>query len=137
AVTYDRNKDGTTNHGSITLGGANGTKITKVAKGDVSATSTDAINGAQLFATNESLGNLKESLTDGGVIDSKTGESLAVVYDSASKNKVTLGKAGTAVQLKNVAAGKDDTDAVNVAQLKDVGLVGKDESGNLTSLAVV
>ncbi|MGU7785426.1 hypothetical protein ACV22Z_35920, partial [Burkholderia sp. PU8-34] len=91
--------------------GANGTKITKVAKGDVSATSTDAINGAQLHATNESLGNLKESLTDGGVIDSKTGESLAVVYDSASKNKVTLGKAGTAVQLKNVAAGKDDTDA--------------------------
>ncbi|WP_455727228.1 hypothetical protein, partial [Burkholderia stabilis] len=62
AVTYD---DATKS--KISLGGANGTKITKVAAGDVSAKSTDAINGAQLFATNESLGGLKESLKEGGV----------------------------------------------------------------------
>ena len=120
AVTYD---DAT--KGTISLGGANGTKITKVAAGDVSAKSTDAINGAQLFATNESLGGLKESLKDGGVIDPTTGASLAVVYDSATKDKVTLGgESGTT--LSNVKAGVANTDAVNVSQLKDAGLIGAD-----------
>ncbi|WP_425129771.1 ESPR-type extended signal peptide-containing protein, partial [Burkholderia stabilis] len=120
AVTYD---DAT--KGKITLGGAKGTKITKVAAGDVSATSTDAINGAQLFATNESLGGLKESLKDGGVIDPTTGKSLAVVYDSATKDKVTLGGEGGAT-LSGVKAGVANTDAVNVSQLKDSGLIGTD-----------
>ncbi|WP_415814109.1 hypothetical protein, partial [Burkholderia ambifaria] len=31
--------------------------------GALSATSTDAVNGSQLFATNENLGNLKDTLT--------------------------------------------------------------------------
>ncbi|RQT10131.1 hypothetical protein DF037_39765, partial [Burkholderia contaminans] len=53
------------------------------------------------------------------------GESLAVVYDSTSKDKVTLaGKTGTT--LSNVAAGKADLDAVNVSQLKSSGLIGED-----------
>ena len=109
----------------VTLAGENGTKITKVAAGDVSAKSTDAINGAQLFATNESLGGLKESLKEGGVIDPTTGKSLAVVYDSATKDKVTLGgESGTT--LSNVKAGVANTDAVNVSQLKDAGLIGAD-----------
>ncbi|WP_176042356.1 beta strand repeat-containing protein, partial [Burkholderia stabilis] len=120
AVTYD---DAT--KGKISLGGANGTKITKVAAGDVSAKSTDAINGAQLFATNESLGGLKESLKEGGVIDPTTGKSLAVVYDSAKKDKVTLGGEGGAI-LSGVKAGVANTDAVNVSQLKDSGLIGTD-----------
>ncbi|WP_232036187.1 YadA-like family protein [Burkholderia stabilis] len=134
AVTYDdASKTG------ITLGNA-GTPVAihNVAAGDVSATSTDAVNGSQLFATNQSIGDLRDSLKDGGVIDPTTGESLAVVYDSNAKDQVTLGGANAAgpVALKNVAAGKDDTDAVNVAQLKDTGLVGDDGSGNLTSMAL-
>ncbi|MFH5254623.1 YadA-like family protein [Burkholderia semiarida] len=141
AVTYDQNGDGTPNYGSVTLGGAKATgpvALHNVAAGDVSATSTDAINGSQLYATNQDIGDLRDSLKDGGVIDPTTGESLAVVYDGTAKNQVTLGGAGatTPVQLKNVAAGKDDTDAVNVGQLKDSGLVGDDGRGNLTSLAV-
>ncbi|WP_156447876.1 ESPR-type extended signal peptide-containing protein, partial [Burkholderia sp. MSMB2157WGS] len=134
AVTYD---DAT--KAGITLGNA-GTPVAihNVAAGDVSATSTDAVNGSQLFATNQSIGDLSDSLKNGGVIDPITGQSLAVTYDSAAKDTVTLGGAGatTPVQLKNVAAGTDDTDAVNVAQLKDTGLVGEDGQGNLTSLAV-
>jgi autotransporter adhesin len=39
-----------------------------------------------------------------------------VAYDSAAKNKVTLGNGTTAVTVTNVAAGVADTDAVNVAQ---------------------
>ncbi|WP_185642826.1 YadA-like family protein, partial [Burkholderia sp. Bp9140] len=125
AVTYDKKADGTPNHESVTLAGKTGTKLTNVKAAELSATSTDAVNGSQLFATNENLGNLKDALTDGGVIDETTGESLAVVYDSTSKDKVTLaGKAGTT--LSNVAAGKADLDAVNVSQLKSSGLIGED-----------
>ncbi|WP_373558456.1 beta strand repeat-containing protein, partial [Burkholderia sp. MSMB2157WGS] len=137
AVTYDKNADGSANFDQIALkGGANGTKITNVAAGDLSATSTDAVNGSQLYATNTRVGSLEDSLNNSGLIDPVTGQSLAVVYDSAAKDRVTLGNAGTPVVLSNVAAGVVDTDAVNVGQLKDTGLVGEDGQGNLTSLAV-
>ncbi len=125
AITYDKNADGTPNYKSATLAGEGGTKLTNVKAAELSATSTDAVNGSQLFSTNENLGNLKDALTDGGVLDKTTGESLAVVYDSTSKDKVTLaGKTGTT--LSNVAAGKADLDAVNVSQLKSSGLIGED-----------
>ncbi|WP_244136407.1 YadA-like family protein [Burkholderia sp. BCC0405] len=134
AVVYD-----STAKDSVTLGSA-GTPVAihNVADGVLSATSKDAVNGSQLFATNTRVGSLEDSLHDGGVIDPTTGQSLAVVYDSVAKDKVTLGGTGasTPVELKNVAAGKDDTDAVNVGQLKDSGLIDDDGSGNLTSLAV-
>ncbi|AMN68054.1 YadA-like family protein [Psychrobacter sp. P11G5] len=54
AVQYDKNPDDTVNKGSITLGGGTGgTTITNVKDGDISANSTDAINGGQLH----NLGN--------------------------------------------------------------------------------
>ncbi|HHX3696153.1 TPA: ESPR-type extended signal peptide-containing protein, partial [Burkholderia cenocepacia] len=120
AVAYDSDvKD------KVTLAGKTGTTLTNVKAGALSATSTDAVNGSQLFATNESLGNLKDALKDGGVVDETTGESLAVVYDGTSKDKVTLaGKTGTT--LSNVKAGTADLDAVNVSQLKASGLIGVD-----------
>ncbi|SOT42171.1 YadA-like family protein [Burkholderia cenocepacia] len=136
AVAYDSaSKD------SVTLGGAGAAApvaLHNVADGVLSATSKDAVNGSQLFATNENLGKLKDSLEQGGAIDPTTGESLAVVYDGTAKDTVTLGGAGatTPVALKNIADAKDDHDALNLGQLKDAGLVGQDGSGNLTSLAV-
>ncbi|WP_425273764.1 hypothetical protein, partial [Paraburkholderia unamae] len=45
-------------HDTVTLGGAGATtavKLTNVAAGDLSASSTDAVNGAQLYATNQSI----------------------------------------------------------------------------------
>ncbi|WP_257128459.1 ESPR-type extended signal peptide-containing protein, partial [Burkholderia sp. MSMB1459WGS] len=122
AVTYDQNADGTPNYGSVTLGGegaATPVAIHNVAAGNLSATSTDAVNGSQLFATNTRVGSLEDSLKNGGAIDPITGESLAVVYDSAAKNHVTLGGTGASnpVVLSNVAQGVAGTDAVNVDQL--------------------
>ncbi|UOR16692.1 YadA-like family protein [Qipengyuania aquimaris] len=58
AVQYD---DATQT--SITLGGAGGTVVTNVAPGDVSAASTDAVNGAQLFATNQAVDALDARVT--------------------------------------------------------------------------
>ncbi|MBX4144841.1 hypothetical protein DD788_27145, partial [Ralstonia pickettii] len=78
AVTYDgAAKD------SVTLGGTGATTpvaIHNVKDGELSATSKDAVNGSQLFATNTRVGDLEDSLSKGGVIDPITGESLAVVY---------------------------------------------------------
>ncbi|XNL44729.1 YadA-like family protein [Burkholderia lata] len=125
AVTYDRNADGTINHDRITLAGTDGTTITNVKAGELSATSTDAVNGSQLFATNTRVGDLEGSLKDGGVIDPVTGESLAVVYDGAAKDTVTL-KGADGTTIANVKAGVADMDAVNVSQLKGSGLIGDD-----------
>lgn len=53
AVTYDAATKAT-----ITLDGTGGTKITNVAAGDISqATSTDAVNGGQLYTTNQIIGD--------------------------------------------------------------------------------
>ncbi|HHX4377602.1 TPA: ESPR-type extended signal peptide-containing protein, partial [Burkholderia cenocepacia] len=123
AVTYDG-----TAKDSVTLGGVGSTTpvaLHNVADGVLSATSKDAVNGSQLFATNTRVGDLEDSLSKGGVIDPVTGESLAVVYDGNTKDTVTL--AGTdGTTLSNVKAGVADMDAVNVSQLKDSGLIGDD-----------
>ncbi|MGF6602609.1 hypothetical protein P3T23_007361, partial [Paraburkholderia sp. GAS448] len=117
AVVYDSAAKNT-----VTLGGT-GAKapvtLSNVAAGALNASSTDAVNGSQLFATNQNVSDLKDSLQNGGLIDPTTGASLAVVYDGAAKNKVTLGGTGASspVTLSNVATGTAGTDAVNVDQL--------------------
>ncbi|HEM7887348.1 TPA: YadA-like family protein, partial [Burkholderia cenocepacia] len=91
---------------------------------------------------------INNQLADSGLVDPVTGQSIAAVtYDrnadgTPNYNAVTLGggKSAGPVQVKNVAAGTDDTDAVNVAQLKSAGLVAPVDPTNpgsgLTSLAV-
>ena len=92
--------------------------LTNVAAGRVNASSTDAINGSQLYATNQALESLSGSV---GVLGQN-----AVMYDTdsngAKKNSITLqgGDANAPVLLSNVATGVADNDAVNVKQLKDV-----------------
>nr|WP_249176854.1 YadA-like family protein [Burkholderia cenocepacia] len=130
AVTYDG-----TAKDSVTLGGAGAAApvaLHNVADGVLAADSKDAVNGSQLFATNQNLGDLKDSLEKGGVIDPTTGESLAVVYDSAAKNSVTLGNAGVPVAIHNVAAGAVNAtshDAVNGSQLFTVSQSVADKIG--------
>ncbi|RDS78740.1 hypothetical protein DWU98_21320, partial [Dyella monticola] len=92
-------------------------KIVNVALGEVSATSTDAINGSQLNATDQALSTLQDALENGGVIDPGTGQSLAVTYSNATKNIISLGNLGTPVEVMNVATGLAGSDAVNVDQL--------------------
>ena len=79
-------------------------KLTGIADGVLSDSSTDAVTGKQLYATNESISALGDS---------------AVQYDGADKSVVTLaGAAGTTVS--NVKAGvvsNTSTEAINGAQL--------------------
>ncbi len=149
AVTYDRKEDGTADRGSVTLGGAGAAApvaLKNVAAGAVNATSTEAVNGSQLYGTSQSVasalgggstvdaagkvtapkyhvgdkayGNVGDAIVAAAEMGSGT-DPNAVAYDDAAKSTVTLaGEQGTA--LKNVAAGAVNAtsmEAVNGSQL--------------------
>ena len=118
------------------LGTAGARKLLNVADGTVAANSKDAVNGGQLFTTNQQVAQNTSSISnlDGRVTQNTTdintitgavttmGSTLAdaVKYDSAAHDKVTLGNAGTPVQVTNVKAGQlnaSSSDAVNGSQL--------------------
>lgn len=89
---------GVTPASTVSVGSAGSERtITNVAAGQLSASSTDAVNGSELYATNSqvtanttSITNLTSSVTNiqGQMAD-------AVKYDSSAHNSVTLGGAGT------------------------------------------
>jgi autotransporter adhesin len=160
---------------SIKLKGAAGTKITGLAAGGVTVGSTDAVNGSQLYQTNQDVANLASMATtavgnvtnvtntvnnivNGGGIkyfhanstladSSATGWNAVAIGGNASAtasgsvaigsgaladrtNAVSVGSSTQQRQIINVAAGTQDTDAVNVSQLKNLG-ANIDASGNL------
>jgi autotransporter adhesin len=116
AVQYDDDSKGT-----ITLAGEEGTVISNVAAGELSADSTDAVNGSQLFETNERVGVVEGRVDDldGRVGDMEDGVANAVQYDDDSKASATLaGEDGTVIG--NLAAGSvsaTSTEAINGSQL--------------------
>jgi autotransporter adhesin len=118
-VAYD-NVDKAT----IALGGTSGqaVRISSVASGALSAQSSDAVNGAQLYATNSNVHDVATSLAQ-----LTSAEPLKLSYTNDAKASVLLGgKDGTVIS--NVRSGVSDQDAVNVGQLKSAGLI--DASGN-------
>ena len=90
AVKYDIN-NGVVDKTKVTLEGANGTTITNVKDGAVTATSTDAINGSQLFKTKEELINkgMKFGADSGNVINKKLGEQVNVKGGITEASKLT------------------------------------------------
>ncbi len=58
---------------------ANDQKVTKVAAGDISATSTDAVNGSQLFATNQQVVQNAQSISKLGNRINKVGAGAAAL----------------------------------------------------------
>ncbi|MBR8034755.1 YadA family autotransporter adhesin, partial [Burkholderia vietnamiensis] len=127
AVQYDN-----AGHTSVTLGGAGAqapVALTNVAPGTLSAASTDAVNGAQLYATNQALASTTSTVnTLSTGIAAGTIGLVQQVRGAPGTGTITIGAAtgGTAIdiagtsgarQLKGVASGTDATDAVNVSQL--------------------
>jgi trimeric autotransporter adhesin len=112
---------GTNATSTVSVGG-NGVvrTITNVAAGRVTSTSTDAINGSQLYATNQAINN--------AINDSSAGSVKYDVYNGVTNyNSVTLG--GTTynttthtggTKIINVADGSNASDAVNYSQLSNV-----------------
>ncbi|MGU2443702.1 beta strand repeat-containing protein [Burkholderia cenocepacia] len=127
AVQYDN-----AGHTSVTLGGASAAApvaLTNVAAGTLSASSTDAVNGAQLYATNQALSGTTSTVnalsmgiaagTIGLVQQAGGAPGTGVITIGAKTGGSAIDVSGTsgARQLKGVAAGTDATDAVNVSQL--------------------
>ncbi len=112
AVQYDKNADGTVNKGSITLGGgAAGTTITNVKAGNVSAGSTDAVNGSQLH----NLGNGVASIIGGDAALDASGNLTASNIGGTGKGNISDAIAavnqGNAQANENIQANKDRLDA--------------------------
>ena len=92
-------------------------RVQNVAAGLISETSTDAINGSQLHATNKAVESLQ------------TGTSGIVQYSDAAgnpsstnKNDAVIGDVNNGpVVIHNVGAGSAPTDAANVGQLQSMG----------------
>nr|WP_238482155.1 YadA-like family protein [Dyella acidiphila] len=108
-------------------------KLTGLSAGSLSENSTDAVTGAQLYATNA---NVKTNSDDIAAL--QTG-SLGLVQQDADTHAITVaaGTGGSAISiagtdggrvLGGLANGTENTDAVTIAQLKAVGLM--DGNGN-------
>ncbi|OQR36461.1 hypothetical protein BWR15_09065 [Pseudomonas sp. T] len=95
--------------------------ITNVAAGRLSETSTDAVNGSQLFATNQAIENIDGSLgtLDKGAVKYVINEDGSVDYNAVALGGTTYNKSGRSggTRITNLAAGVDGGDAVNVDQL--------------------
>ncbi len=123
---------------SITLEGTGGTTITNVAAGTLDAASTDAVNGSQLFATNQQVATNTVSIqnnADAIAAISTTGDPLGVAYDDTSRSQVTFDGADGTV-LANVAAGEvsaTSDEAVNGSQLFATNQAVDDLDGRVTT----
>ncbi|MEB3767412.1 YadA-like family protein [Acinetobacter sp. MD2] len=131
AVKYDKNPDGSINQDSVTFAGTSGTKLTNVKAGDVSATSTDAINGSQLYGVANSV---KNAIGGSTTIDAATGaittaniggtgkntidDAIADVKGAATKAKTTVTAGDNVVVTAGTNA--DGSDNYTVATAKDL-----------------
>ncbi|CAE6736200.1 Autotransporter adhesin SadA [Paraburkholderia haematera] len=147
AVQYDSSA-----HNKVTLGGtaANAPKVTltNLQAGDISATSSDAVTGAQLWDTNQQIGNLTQSVKNsqvtgssyvavnssgnaaqaigngtvaiGGGATASAPNSVAIGEGSVAdlSNTVSVGSSGNERRITNVAAGQAPGDAVNMQQFQ-------------------
>ena len=96
-------------------------RVQNVAAGLIGEKSTDAINGSQLYATNQAV----EALQTGGagIVQYSNADSPTTPNGGTASNDVTLVGAdqNVPVVIHNVGAGVYGTDAVNVNQLQTLG----------------
>jgi len=114
--------------GSTDGGVTGGTTITNLHQGDLSATSTDAVNGAQLYATNSSISNIYDTGTKYFHANSTGVDSTATGADS-----VAIGTGAVASNADDVALGANSVTAA--PHTGDMAFFGGTAAG--TALSVV
>lgn len=121
AVRYDA-----ADRARVTFGGTGGTLLDNIAPGTLAASSRQAVNGAQLFATNAMVAANAAAIAGlsvgaGGPVRYSSAAAPTTPNGGTVSDDVTLaGSSGAAVALHNVAAGvlaTESTDAVNGGQL--------------------
>ncbi|WP_063891100.1 YadA family autotransporter adhesin [Burkholderia ubonensis] len=123
AVVYDD-----ASHARVTLGtptASTPVALTNVADAVLTSASTDAVSGRQLYATNQTLAGLATGMAAGtvGLVQQAGGAPGAgAIAIGANTGGTTVDVSGTdgARRITGVAAGREATDAVNVAQLNQV-----------------
>ncbi|HHW7579569.1 TPA: YadA-like family protein [Mannheimia haemolytica] len=96
-ITINNGPKITNEGGNVKVGDVNGApvKITNVKEGDLSETSKDAVNGSQLYATNQNVTNLSNKVAQGFNITADVGQpdnvqlGETITYTSSDKNIVT------------------------------------------------
>ncbi len=128
AVKYDMAADGTPNYSSITLGGAGATQptlLTNVAAGKLSSDSSDAVNGSQLYATNQNVAALQSFtayVNNGGGITYFHSNSTLADSSATGTNAVAIGGAAVASGANAVALGANSVaDRANSVSMGAVG----------------
>jgi autotransporter adhesin len=119
SVKYDTHVDGTVNYNSVTLGGAvsidggvtGGTTITNVHRGAVNKTSTDVVNGSQLFDIAGDTSNTYLTNNGRGVRYVRTNDAGLPEDDAHAQGQgaSALGYNATASGKNAVAMGRDST----------------------------
>ncbi|EBX1218297.1 autotransporter adhesin SadA [Salmonella enterica subsp. enterica serovar Newport] len=100
-------------------------KITNLAAGTLAADSTDAVNGSQLFATNENVSQNTTDIATNTTSINNLSNSVTTLTDDAllwdaDSGTFSASRSGSASKITNLAAGTlaaDSTDAVNGSQL--------------------
>jgi trimeric autotransporter adhesin len=147
--------------GTVTLGGANGTTITNLKAGALNASSTDAVNGSQLYQTNVNVAKNTSDITNlttnfnNWTSDVDTGQ-VGIVRQDLKTRAITIGAAtdGSMIDVKgtagprvitgvaNGAVNQQSADAINGSQLYNAassaatalgGGAAVDANGNVTA----
>ncbi|EBS6356821.1 hypothetical protein D4E88_21530 [Salmonella enterica subsp. enterica serovar Albany] len=119
------------NHGGST------SKITNVAAGALSEDSTDAVNGSQLYETNQKVDQNTSAIADINTSITNFGTDALSWDDEEGAFSASHGTSGTN-KITNVAAGEiasDSTDAVNGSQLYETNMLISQYNESISQLA--
>ncbi|EDD8808190.1 hypothetical protein BXO18_05320 [Salmonella enterica subsp. enterica serovar Amager] len=119
------------NHGGST------SKITNVAAGALSEDSTDAVNGLQLYETNQKVDQNTSAIADINTSITNLGTDALSWDDEEGAFSASHGTSGTN-KITNVAAGEiasDSTDAINGSQLYETNMLISQYSESISQLA--
>ncbi|EDO5203551.1 autotransporter adhesin SadA [Salmonella enterica] len=115
-------------------------KITNVAAGALSEDSTDAVNGSQLYETNQKVDQNTSAIADINTSITNLGTDALSWDDEEGAFSASHGTSGTSGtnKITNVAAGEiasDSTDAVNGSQLYETNMLISQYNESISQLA--
>ncbi|EIP5376876.1 trimeric autotransporter adhesin SadA [Salmonella enterica] len=127
----------TTSSFSASHGSSTTNKITNVAAGALSEDSTDAVNGSQLYETNQKVDQNTSAIADINTSITNLGTDALSWDDEEGAFSASHGTSGTN-KITNVAAGEiasDSTDAVNGSQLYETNMLISQYNESISQLA--